>query len=45
MATHLVQQANTETHIYLHLFFLELTSHPILHDNIRRILVAHPPKL
>src|ERR1700761_288299 len=40
LCTYLVQQANAESHIYLHLFFLKLTCHPILHDNICRILVA-----
>jgi hypothetical protein len=38
--THLVQQPNSKANIHLHLFFLRLSCHPVVHDNIGRILPA-----
>ena len=35
---HLVQEPNTKSHVDLHLLFFQLTGHPVLHDDVCRIL-------
>lgn len=34
----LVEQSDTKPHVDLHLLFLELTSHTVLNNDIRRVL-------